>query len=379
MADFLFVTWDGGGNVPPALGIADELARRGHRTRFLGHQAQRDSLSAAGHEFRAYAEAADFVGSEPASLPRLVRLFNDTGMGRDLLAEVARRPADLVVIDALLLGVLDAAADHRMRYATLQHLFDAYQRGGWLNGPVGLWGRLRGLRPRARWDGAALALSATLPDLDPGSSAAAPDNLRFTGPVLTPPDRTASFTDAMVLVSLSTFHYPDMRSVLQRVVDATDGLGARVVVTTGPAVDPAAIRAHPRVEVHRYVPHDELMPAASLVVSHGGHGTAMRALAHDLPLLVMPLHPLLDHPMVGRVVERAGAGRTVRRSAAPERLRPVLADLLQDGPHRRAAARIGARIRSADGAVTAARLLEELLTPQRQSPAPAPVPGHPGR
>jgi len=30
MAEILFVTWDGGGNVPPAVGIARELVRRGH-------------------------------------------------------------------------------------------------------------------------------------------------------------------------------------------------------------------------------------------------------------------------------------------------------------------------------------------------------------
>ena len=34
MSEILFVTWDGGGNVPPALGIATELAARGHTVRF---------------------------------------------------------------------------------------------------------------------------------------------------------------------------------------------------------------------------------------------------------------------------------------------------------------------------------------------------------
>ena len=45
MAEILFVTWDGGGNVPPALGIAAELRPRGHaRPRSLGHAAQRAAL-----------------------------------------------------------------------------------------------------------------------------------------------------------------------------------------------------------------------------------------------------------------------------------------------------------------------------------------------
>jgi UDP:flavonoid glycosyltransferase YjiC (YdhE family) len=371
MAEILFVTWDGGGNVPPALGIADELRRRGHRTRFLGHAGQTDTLGAGEHEFRAYEEAAPFVGAEPASLPRLVRLFSDRGMGRDLVAEATRHRTDLVVVDALLLGALDAAARHGLRHVTLQHLFDAYQRGPWLKGPVGTWARMRGLRPQQRWEGAELAISATLPQLDPGFSGAA-RNLRFTGPALRPPVRTATFGDPVVLVSLSTFHYPGMQRVLQRVVEATRDLEARVVVTTGASIDPIEVRGHERTEVHRYVSHDEVMPEASLVIGHGGHGTAMRALAHDLPVLVLPVHAQLDHPMVGSAIEGAGAGRSLKKSTSPARLREVIGELLADGPHREAAARLGAEIRRADGAVTAAEALEDLLKHQpSSSSAPA--------
>lgn len=377
MAEILFVTWDGGGNVPPALAIADELRRRGHGTHVLGHRGQETAVTAHGHPFTPYAEAEGFVGSEPASVPRLVRLFSDRGMGRDLVTVAARQGADLVVVDALLMGALDAAARAGVRYVPLQHCFDGYQRGGWLRGPVGLWGRARGLRPVDRWNGAELALSATLASLDPGA-ARAPVNLRFTGPVVEPPRATASFADRTVLVSLSTFHYAGMRAVLQRVVDATEGLGARVLVTTGPVIEPSEVRARPDVEVHRSVPHGELMPTAALVVGHGGHGTAMRALAHDLPLLVLPMHPLLDHPVVGRAVQEAGAGLMVSRRAPVPKLRSAMARLLEDGPHRRAAAALGTQIRAADGPRTAADHVETLLSPPSPQPSPQPAPG-PGR
>ena len=361
MAEILFVTWDGGGNVPPALGIAAELAARGHDTRFLGHASQENELRAAGHGFTAYAEAADFVGREPASPPRLIRLFSDKGMGRDLLGEVRRRPADLVVVDALLLGALDAASRAGLRYVPLQHLFDAYQRGAWLKGPVGMWARLNRLRPVRRWNGAELALAATLPGLDPGSTATPPANLRFVGPVVESPTRTASFSVPTVLVSLSTIHYAGMHRVLQNVVDATEQVDARVVATTGPAIDPAGVRAHRRVEVHRYVTHGELMPEVSLVVGHGGHSTAMRALAHDLPLLVLPLDPMLDQPMVGRAVQAAGAGRVLRRSASVPAIAAAMRELVVDGPHRSAAASLGEQIRSSQGSARAADELEKLL------------------
>lgn len=361
MAELLFVTWDGGGNVPPALGIAGELAARGHSIRFLGHPSQEAQLRQAGHDFTAYAEAADFVGTEPASAARLIRLFSDRGMGRDLLAELRARPVDLVVIDALLLGVLDAAARAGLRYVPLQHLFDRYQRGSWLRGPVGAWGRLNGLRPVDRWCRAELALAATLPSLDPGAAGSPPTNLTFVGPVVEDPLRPTTFREPTVLVSLSTFHYRGMTAMLQRIVDATAQLDARVIVTTGPVIDPAVLRAHGRAEVHRYVPHAELMPEATVVVSHGGHATAMRALAHDLPVLVIPLDPMLDHTMVGKAVQRAGAGRVLRRTAPGDAIADTVGELLTDGPHRTAAAELGAQIRAGQGAARAADELEKLL------------------
>jgi hypothetical protein len=55
MSEILFVTWDGGGNVPPATGIATELAARGHAVRFLGHQGK------AIREARGAASAADRI------------------------------------------------------------------------------------------------------------------------------------------------------------------------------------------------------------------------------------------------------------------------------------------------------------------------------
>ncbi|HET9995865.1 MAG TPA: hypothetical protein VFQ17_00040, partial [Nocardioides sp.] len=57
MADILFVTWDGGGNVPPAVGIAAELAARGHRVRFLGHPTQAAAFADRGLAFTAFATA----------------------------------------------------------------------------------------------------------------------------------------------------------------------------------------------------------------------------------------------------------------------------------------------------------------------------------
>jgi len=341
MAEILFVTWDGGGNVPPALGIARELMTRGHGVRFLGHAVQLDTLAAAGMETVRPREARDFDNRRDYSPLAMMATFGDRGLGRDLLRAVAERPADLVVVDGLMFGAMRAAADAGLHYAVLEHMYDAAYRRGILGGPMGLNLRLRRLRPRAALDQAAARLLATIPALDPPS-----------GPPAHP------------------FAFPKMRACLQSVLDATRGLGADVVATTGPAVDPAELIVPPGVEVHRYVPHVELMPRASLVVGHGGHGTTMQALAHDLPVAVMPMDRLTDQPAVAASLEVAGAGRMLRKGSSADRIAPVLAELLTDGPHRAAAARLGAEVRGLPGAQLGADAVEALLTDAGTAPGP---------
>jgi len=371
MAEFLFVTWDGGGNVPPALGIAAELQGRGHAVRFLGHETQREAISAAGFAFAAFPTAKPFSSLDSNSPPRMMALFSDKAIGVDAVAEARRAPTDVVVVDCMLIGALRACADAGLPYVTLEHLFDGYLRGGWLKGPMGLAAKAKGLRPRAAWDSASLTVVASLAELDPGSARAHAASTLWTGPVLDVPAPHDLYShDPAVLVSLSTYNFPGMAASLQNILDATARLDARIVVTTGPVVDPSELRTSANHEVHRFVPHDDLMPHMSLVVGHGGHATTMRALAHDLPLVVMPMHPLLDQPVVGRRVEAAGAGRMMKKTASATTLRPVIEELIADGGHRLAAARLGALVRESRGTATAAdRILEVVPNGVRRASA----------
>lgn len=359
MADILFVTWDGGGNVPPALGIAKQLHDRGHAVRFLGHAGQAESLAAAGLEVVPTRHARRFSAREQHTPLGLIAAFSDRGMGRDLLDAVTALPADLVVVDCLMFGALDAARRAGVRYAVLEHFFDGYYERGCLRGPLGLSLRLRRLAPRRALAAAEARLVTTVPELDPGADRGS--GLTYTGPVVdVAPLHHDRDDDPMVLVSLSTFAFAGMDTALQTVVDAAAALPARVVVTTG-AVDASALRVPPGVEVHPFAPHVELMPRASLVVGHGGHGTTMQALAHDLPVVVMPMDDHTDQPLVGRRLEEAGAGRVVSRRTTPDRLEPLLTAMLADGPHRAAAARLGAAVRALPGAGRGADAVEALL------------------
>lgn len=130
MARILFVTWDGGGNLPPALGIAAELHARGEQVRFLGHEQQRQAIEGAGLRFEPYQHARPWSSTAPAAeMPgadAIFSMFTDRGPGQDLLASTSRNPADLVVIDCMLLGALHAADQAGLRRAVLVHTFYEY-------------------------------------------------------------------------------------------------------------------------------------------------------------------------------------------------------------------------------------------------------------
>ena len=211
MANILFVTWDGAGNLPPALGIAAELQRRGETVRFLGHEQQRSMIEKAGMRFEPYSHSYP-SSSTRATWPRwvasFVALVNDSSLGRDLLASIQRESTDLVVIDCVLRTVLRAAEEAGIRRAVLVHSF--YYIGGFGMGSAGPIARLRGRAATEPWGGADVGLIATLRSLDPDGHKTLHPRIRFTGPVWqgTPQPATQLSGEPRILVSLSSGWFP---------------------------------------------------------------------------------------------------------------------------------------------------------------------------
>jgi UDP:flavonoid glycosyltransferase YjiC (YdhE family) len=108
---------------------------------------------------------------------------------------------------------------------------------------------------------------ATDSALDPSAKQRLPANVRFTGVVQASIKPGTRKDKPLVLVSLSTIFVEGQEETLQAILDALEEMPMRGVVTTG-AVAPGALRAPANVEMHQYLPHDEIMPSASLVVGH---------------------------------------------------------------------------------------------------------------
>ncbi|MEO6942383.1 MAG: glycosyltransferase, partial [Terrimesophilobacter sp.] len=356
----------------PAVAIAKELARRGDTVRFIGQSQQREALEDHGFGFAEFSAPGSWTATGKRGGVKnaigFLRLLTGRRLGRDIVANVKASPTDLVVVDCLLFGALDVVAKAGLRHAVLVHsLVEAIHRNI-SGGAPGVVARLAGLHPRTAWADADAVLVATLEELDQHEGAKVA--LRYTGPALSvsSPTRMSTATSTAmstatptVLVSLSTTYVAGQVDVLQKILDAVAGLPARFIVTTGPAMSPKELRSPANAELHDYLPHSDVMTSASLVVGHGGHSTTMLALAHNLPLVVVPINLVFDQVIIGTVIQNRGAGLTIPSSSSVAALRDAIDRMLADGPHRTEAARLGAAIRATDGVNTAADLLESLV------------------
>jgi len=130
------------------------------------------------------------------------------------------------------------------------------------------------------------------------------------------------------------------------------------VVTLGGSIDPEALTPSPNVRVVESAPHDAVMEQASLVVTHGGHGTVARALSHRRPMLVLP-HGRDQADNAVRVTER-GAGLSLTPAASVEDIRAALVRLLEEQAFTAAARRLGDAVARETAESKVVEVLEDL-------------------
>ena len=184
--------------------------------------------------------------------------------------------------------------------------------------------------------------------------------LRVVGPLLwEPPGERVGPPDGagpVVLVAPSTAQDPG-HALLRAALAGLARAPVRVIATyNGRAPDPPVAVPANAVLVD-WLSYARTMPACDLVITHGGHGTLVRALASGCPVVVCPAAG--DMGENAARAEWAGAGvRLPRRLLGPRTLRLAVERALAD-PRRRARAReLAAWIAAHDGAAAAVRELE---------------------
>ena len=362
----LFAIVDGGGNIPPQLSVARALHSRGVEVVVLGHRGIRERVEAVGLAFEQFAYGRHFDPTVRRSLPAIMAAFTRVAADRRLgqcVAEAARRHcADAVVVDMILTAGIPEIVDSGIPTVVFVHCF--YRAVQDLAAsPVGWMLRLRGTDPLAPEHRRLLQVVAARADLDPMRGS---PQVRHTGIVWQGvPSAAERAAVPRILVSLSTCAFAGQRAMMQNILDAIAPLPVEAIVTVGPAIEAAGLRVPKNAAMHAWLDHDEVLSTASLVVGHGGHSTAMRALSFGVPQVVMPANPMIDQKGVGVALQRAGAGVLLPKHARPKRIRAAVEAILNDGGYREAAGRIGADIRQRNGADVGADAIEGFARSQQ--------------
>jgi UDP:flavonoid glycosyltransferase YjiC (YdhE family) len=145
-----------------------------------------------------------------------------------------------------------------------------------------------------------------------------------------------------VLLTFSTTVMEGQLALIERLGVAVAELDLRPTLTLGPAIGRDAVQVPDAVEVLAFADHDLLLPECAFVVSHGGLGTVLRALAHGVPLLMLPLGR--DQAFNASRVEALGAGIALPLDASAQRIQAALGTLRSDASFRAAAVKAGGRI-----------------------------------
>lgn len=390
------------GHVFPAISLGRALAGRGHEVVIETWEERRAAVEGAGLGFAAAEEYRMFPPPEPDS---------DDGQhaadaARALVPLLEQMRPHVLVADILTLAPALAAEAAGVPLATLiPHIYPVVESGQpffaiglrtprtplghavWRGGQralaVGLEHGRRdlnqqrerlGLAPLDRFHGGIspdLALVATYPQLE--YPRAWPPGVEVTGPMtfeiphpeieLPPGERP------LVLVAPSTAHDSENRLV-RTALEALAEEPVRVVATTNRVRPQRPIEVPANAVLVDWLSYSQLMPAAAVVVSHGGHGTVARALGAGTPVLVCPITG--DMSETAMRVDWAGVGLSLPwRLCRPGPLRWALRRLLGERSFTTRAEAIAAWGREHDGAVRGAELVERLAAAKRPAAARA--------
>lgn len=341
--NYLFVTVDGGGNIPPVLGLAKRLVDKGHRVLVLTEPCLQIPVESMGMVFISFkkhftrTDRKEDICKDWNAKPFENPAFDNIvfGPAKEVVDETVKilqaNPTDVLVVDCLLPPVLIAGEFLNIPRVLLFHMPE-YLPGH--HRPPGVMGLIPGkgimgkFRDKLLMKIFNMALNKYLPKINEIRQAykleplknlidllhqadrrfiqtskafdfpliPAPENVRYTGPVLDDPDWVGEWENPwpeydprpLVVVSLSST-FQNQAGTIQRCIDAIGQLDVRGLVTLGMAMENELFDLPKNVKIIKSAPHSLVFPHAHLVITHAGHGTIMRALSHGLPLICMPM------------------------------------------------------------------------------------------
>lgn len=390
---FLVAAFGDPGHVFPAISLGRALRGRGHEVTVETWEERRQAVEGAGLGFAAAEEYRMFPPPDPDSADG----DHAAAAARALLPLLGELRPDAVVSDILTLAPSLAAERAGVPLATLiPHIYPVVEpglpffaiglrpprtpvgRAVWRLGQraldVGLEQGRRDLNTqRARLDlppvehfhggiSPDLALVGTFPQLEYPRQW--PANVAITGPltfeVPHPEIELPPGEEPLVLVAPSTAHDSD-NHLVRTALAALANEPVRVVATTNRVVPQVPIEVPANAVLVDWLSYSQLMPQASLVISHGGHGTVARALSAGTPVLISPI--IGDMSETAMRVAWAGCGLSLPwRLCKPAPLRWAARQMLDEPSFAVRAGELATWAAANNGAARGADLVEDLAS-----------------
>lgn len=402
----LLVLWDGGGVVPPLIEVARRLIARGHEVVVLGDPTIAEEAAAVGAVFHGWTRAPHrqtrdrsediirdyaFKSQQKFFKAEFRGYFIDSGPDwtADVLAAIDEYDIDAILCDFMLPWASIAAEARKLPCTVLVTFpYPVPTAGfppqgsalmpvpGFLEPPrdavirrmtewfydkwiptMNLVRASLGLPPlthamdQVRNSAAVAVLTARAFDY-PG--APVPANVFWAGPMLDDPSWVQPWqapwepdNDAPLVVVGMSSTFQDHVALLQRIVDALATLPVRAIVSRGPSVREGEVVGTSNVVVVDSVPHDQVLPQASVLVTHCGHGTAMKGLAAGVPMMCIPIgRDQTDN--AARIVHH-GIGVKVKPTAGVVKIRAAIEEVLGNPSYRAAAVAMAETIAAGSG------------------------------
>jgi UDP:flavonoid glycosyltransferase YjiC (YdhE family) len=382
----LFTFAGGSGHLDPLIPIARAAGAGGHEIAFAGRPWMLPAVRALG--FAAYAAGTD-TGLTPTRLPlrELDPDREDEALRDGFASRIARERAldilrlcdewrpDLLVSDETDFGAIVVAERLGLPAATvLTSAAGSFVRPRLVAEPLTELRAEHGLPPDpelvmlSRY----LVLSPAPPSYrDPAfplPATAHPVQLFTPEPDTgsNEPDWRVGLLEApTIYVTMGTVFNLESGDLFGRILEGVRDLPTNVILTVGRSIDPAEFGQQPAsVRIERYIPQSQLLPHCDLVISHGGSGTVIGALAHGLPMVLLPMGA--DQPNNAARCAQLGMARVLDAvHVTPDELQEAVSILLLDPTCRRAARRMRDEIASLPGPAHAVALLERLEAERR--------------
>ncbi|MEA2393756.1 MAG: hypothetical protein QOJ82_1647 [Solirubrobacteraceae bacterium] len=376
----LFTFAGGSGHVDPLVPFASAARAAGHTVAFAGRASALAHLRT--QRFSAFDDSSD-TATEPGtiapllelSLEREDRVLRNGFAGRvararatEVLALCAEWSPDAVVCDEVDFGSMVAAERAGLPHATVLVIAaGSFVRADLIAEPLSALRAEHGLPhdPDLEMLSRHLVLSPFPPSYrDPAFPLPATAH-SFRPASLEPGGAAPNWLSRLpsvptVYVTLGTAFNLESGDLFTRVLAGLRELPINLVVTVGREIGPRELGPQPaNVHIEPYIAHAALLPHCDLVVSHGGSGSVIGALAAGLPSVVLPMGA--DQPLNAARCEALGVGLALDAfHATPEAVRAAVLAVLGEPSYRESAARIRDEIATLPGPAHAVPLLERL-------------------